>query len=142
MVTARGGRSRGAGFTLLEIVVGLAVLGVVLVGLTAYVGSQRRSLHVANQLADGTRAASSALETLKGRLADSAYFRQAYDDAKHRPRVSVQNLDVNNRPYTVTVTLVRAPGDLYALKARARAAWNRDHGMELGVLCPGPSDAL
>ncbi len=142
----RGGSAirsgRGDGFTLMEILVGLTVLGLAVFTFSAYAAGQRKSLNHSNRLADGTRIAASELETLKGRLADSAYFKTVYDRAGARPDVRTIERKVNGMKYAVTLTLGRAPAPLYGLKARARADWDGGHSIELGLLCPGVSGWL
>lgn len=138
-----GARARRKdGFTLLDILVAACVLGLVVAGFSAYVTSTRKTMNQANQLADATRAAASALEVLKGQLEDSASFKSVYDGAESQPSMQSLERDINNRKYVVTVTVSRAPAPLYALKARARAVWGENHGIEVGVLIPGHSDFL
>lgn len=130
------------GFTLLEILIGVCVLAITTACLMAYVSSLRKSLTQGSRLGDATRAASTALEVLKGELKDSVAFKTLYEDAGRQPVRKEVERDINNRKYSVTLTLTRAPAPLYALKARARAAWNGHHDVEVGVLLPGPSDFL
>lgn len=130
------------GFSLMEILVGLIVLALALFTFTAYSSGQRKGLHESNRLSDGTRAAASALETLKGQLQDSAYFKTTFTGLASRAKVSRIALDVNGTHYDVSLTLTRAPAPLYGIKARALAQWGRERTVELGLLMPGASDAL
>lgn len=130
------------GFTLMEIMVGMIVLALALFTFTAYASGQRKGLNSSNHLADGTRAAASALQSLKGQLGDSLYFKTTYDGLASRPRVSQAATEVNGIRYDLTVTLTRAPAPLYGIKARAVAKWGRGRTVELGLLCPGATDAL
>jgi len=134
---------RGArGFTLLEIAVGLVVLALAVFTFTAYASGQRKGLNRSNQLADGTRAAASALETLKGQLADSAYFKSVYAGTASSAEVSTSNRTIGRADYAITVTIRRAPAPFYALKARARAVWRQGHAAEVGLLLPGAAEEL
>lgn len=126
----------------MEILVGIIVLGLALFTFTAYAQGQRKSLNRSNRLADGTRAAASALQSLKGQLADSAYFKSAYDRAGHGADVRSSVSDINGKRFTITLVLTRAPAPLYGIKARARAEWDRGHAVELGLLCPGAAGVL
>jgi prepilin-type N-terminal cleavage/methylation domain-containing protein len=130
------------GYTLLEIMVGLTVLGLALFSFTAYAQGQRKALNRSKRLVDGTRAAASALQVLKGQLADSAAFAAAYDGTGSHADVRTLDRDVNGMRYSITLTLTRAPAPLYGIKARARATWDRGHSVELGMLCPGATGFL
>lgn len=130
------------GFTLLEIAVGITVLALALFTFTAYAHGQRKGLNRSNHLADGTRAAASALQALKGQLADSAYFKSVYDGTASRADVRTSTRTIDGMAYTLTLTLTRMPAPLYGLKARARAVWDHGHAIELGLLYPGVSEAL
>lgn len=141
VILPRHARAR-RGFTLMEILVGIIVLGLALFTFTAYAQGQRKSLNRSNRLADGTRAAASALQTLKGQLADSAAFKAAYDRAGHGGDVRNLYSDVNGTRYEITLILTRAPSPLYGIKARARAEWDHGHAVELGLLCPGAAGVL
>lgn len=142
MVIRPAGLKGRSGFTLMEIMVGIVVLGLALFTFTAYAQGQRKSLNRSNRLADGTRAAASALQTLKGQLADSAYFKSEYDRARTGPTTRASSSDVNGIRYDITLVLTRAPAPLYGIQARARAQWNRGHTVELGLLFPGTAGGL
>jgi hypothetical protein len=133
---------RRNGFSVLEILVGFCALALVAACLMPFVSSLRVALNKGNQIADATRAASTALEALKGELADSLAFNTIYGQVELRPAVRTLERDINKRKFSVTLTISRAPSPLYALKARARTVWSGTHKVELGVLLPGPSEFL
>jgi prepilin-type N-terminal cleavage/methylation domain-containing protein len=130
------------GFTLIEILVGLSVLGMACISLSAYTASQRKGLYKSSQLSDATQAAASALETLKGQMADSAAFKKMYDNAAGRTVTQSGQKTVNKRVYAVDLAISRAPAPLYALKVRAKASWAENHKVTLGLLYPGASANL
>lgn len=126
----------------MEILMGLMVLGLAVFTFTAYTKGQRKGLNRSNHFADGSRAAASALQSLKGQLADSAYFATVFRGTGSHPDVRVVASDVNGTRFTITLTLTRTPAPLYGIKARARAEWDHGHAVELGLLCPGASEYL
>jgi prepilin-type N-terminal cleavage/methylation domain-containing protein len=130
------------GFTLIEILVGLIVLGVACISLSAYTASQRKGLYRSSQLSDAAQTAASALETIKGQLADSAAFKKLYDDAAGRTVTQSSRKTVNKIVYAVDLAIARAPAPLYALSIRAKATWAEKHMVTLGLLYPGASDNL
>jgi type II secretory pathway pseudopilin PulG len=134
------GGSRG--FTFMEILVGICVLALAFVSLSAYTSSQRKGLNVSSQLADGTQVAATALETMKGQLSDSTAFRNLYDQVQSGSRVISDHKTVNNLPYSVALTVTRAPSPLYALKVRAKVTWKSTHKVELGMMFPGAAGVL
>jgi prepilin-type N-terminal cleavage/methylation domain-containing protein len=142
VLPAERGLGDRRGFTLLEIAVGLVVLALAVFTFTAYASGQRKGLNRSNQLADGTRAAATALETLKGQLADSAYFKSVYSGTASRADISTANRTISGVAYAITVTIRRAPAPLYALTARARAVWGQGHASEVGLLYPGSAEGL
>lgn len=143
MVSGEGTRSAsGNGFSVLEILVGVCALALAAACLMPYVSSLREALNNGNQIADATRAAATALEVLKGQAADSLAFKTLYEKAGMRPVLQNVEREINNRKYSVTLTISRAPSPLYGLKARARADWKGRHKVEMGVLLPGPSEFL
>ena len=133
---------KGAGFTLLEILIGFFVLAIAFVGMAAYNATQRGSLNRSGRLSDGTQIAMSALETSKAQLADSSGFRREYDLAGIAPRTTSRDVVLNNVHYTVDMTVTRAPAPLYALKVRSRVKWKASHAIEMGVLVPGATPTL
>jgi type II secretory pathway pseudopilin PulG len=119
MVTGKGAEARRGcrnGFALVEILVGVCVLALTTACLMSYFPSMRRALSQGNQLADATRAASSALETVKGQVADSLAFKTLYDGAELQPFSQEIERDINNRKITIRLTISRAPSPLYALR--------------------------
>jgi prepilin-type N-terminal cleavage/methylation domain-containing protein len=62
------------GFTLIEVVVGMAMLGLVLVGLASYSKSQRNSLHKTNKFAYASQAAAIYTERQKTWFADTTLY--------------------------------------------------------------------
>ena len=126
----------------MEILVGLTVLGLAIFTFAAYTQAQRKGLNRSNHFADGSRAAASALQSLKGQLADSGYFASVYVGLGSRPEVRTSAREVNGMRYAITLTLARAPAPLYGIKARARAAWSQGHSVEIGLLYPGISGFL
>jgi type II secretory pathway pseudopilin PulG len=131
-----------AGFTFLEILIGLIVLALAFVSLSAYTASQRKGLNISSQLSDGTQVAATALETYKGRLSDSATFRNVYDQVAGGPREFPDHKTVNKLSYAVNLTVKRAPAPLYALQVRARVTWKSTHNVELGMIFPGAASTL
>jgi prepilin-type N-terminal cleavage/methylation domain-containing protein len=134
--------SGSQGFTLIEIMVGLCVLALAFVSLSAYTAGQRKGLYKSGQFADATQVAASALETMKGTLADSLKFKQLYNQVANYPNTISSQKMVNNFPYTIAITLTRAPAPLYALNVRAKVSWKSIHTYELGMLFPGTASAL
>ena len=130
------------GFTLIEILVGLFVLGSACICLSAYTASQRKGLYKSSRLSDATHAAASALETIKGQLADSAAFKMMYDNAAGHTITQSSQKTVNKNVYAVDLAIARAPAPLYALNVRAKVAWAENHRVELGLLYPGASANL
>ena len=130
------------GFTLIEILAGLFVLGLACICLSAYTASQRKGLYKSSQLSDATLAAASALETIKGQLADSAAFKKMYDDAAGRTVTQSGQKSINKIVYAVDLAIARAPAPLYALSVRAKATWAEKHRVTLGLLYPGASANL
>ena len=135
-----GGGERG--FTLIEILVGLLVLGFACVCLSAYTASQRKGLYKSSRLSDATHAAASALETIKGQLADSAAFKKIYDNAAGITVTQSSQETVNKSVYVVDLAITRAPAPLYALNVRAKVIWGEKHSVALGLLYPGASANL
>ena len=135
-------KGRQAGFTLMEILVGLCVLALAFICLTAYSKSQLRGLTKSNQLSDASQTAATALETLKGQLQDSLYFKKMFNQAGSRPVIKEDKRTLNSTAYGVKLTLTRAPSPLYALKVRADICWDSKHSLALGMLYPGATDAL
>lgn len=139
---ARVKRRGQAGFTLIEISVGMIVLAVACVCLTAYSIGQRRGLHKSSQLADATQAAATALEVLKGQLADSAAFKKLYDQASGGAVSQTDKKTINMGSYGLAYTIARAPSPLYALNIRVKVTWESKHTITLGMLYPGASKVL
>jgi prepilin-type N-terminal cleavage/methylation domain-containing protein len=129
------------GFTFLEILVGLIVLALACVCLTAYSITQRRGLHKSSQFSDATQAAATALETMKGQLADSLAFKKLYGQA-NSPVTQTDKKTINKGTYALAFTIARAPSPLYALKVRVKVTWESKHSVTLGMLYPGASSAL
>jgi Tfp pilus assembly protein PilV len=127
---------------LIEILVGFLVLGLACICLSAYTASQRKGLYKSSQLSDATQAAASALETIKGQLADSSAFKKLYDDAAGRTVTRSSQKTVNNSVYAIDLAIARAPAPLYALNVRAKASWAENHRVTLGLLYPGASANL
>jgi prepilin-type N-terminal cleavage/methylation domain-containing protein len=142
MVHAPVKRRGQKGFTLVEIAVGLTVLALAFVCLTAYSMGQRRGLHKSSQLADATQAAATALETLKGQLADSASFKKLYDQASGGAVSQSDKKIINKGTFGLAYTIARAPSPLYALKIRVKVTWESKHTITLGMLYPGASKVL
>ena len=130
------------GSSLLEILIGLLVLALAYASLLAYTTSQRNGLTIAGQLSDGTRVASTALESVKGMLADSIAFANIFSEAQFAPKVFSNRSIMNNQSYAITLTLNRAPAPLYALVVRAKVSWKSIHSFEMGVLIPGSTSTL
>jgi Tfp pilus assembly protein PilV len=130
------------GFTFLEILVGLIVLALAFVSLSAYTASQRKGLYKSSQLADGTQVAATALETMRGQLSDSAAFASLYHQAQTGPRSISSQRTVNNFPFYIALTVTCAPAPLYALHVRAKVTWKSTHAIELGMLYPGAATTL
>lgn len=130
------------GFTLIEILVGFLVLCLAFFCLSAYTSSQRKGLYKSGQLSDATLAAASALEIIKGELADSAAFKKMYDDAAGRAVTQSSQNTVNKVVYAIDLSISRAPAPLYALNVRAKATWAETHTVTLGLLYPGASANL
>jgi len=136
-------RGRGQrGFTFLEILVGLIVLAMACVCLTAYSVSQRKGLHKSSQFSDATQAAATALETMKGQLADSLAFKKLYDQAASGPLAQSATTSINKGTYALAYTIARAPSPLYALNVRVKVTWESNHSYTLGMLYPGASSTL
>jgi hypothetical protein len=125
-----------------DLLLGTLALAVCFAGLCAYAAYQRDGLNRSGRVTDGTRIAESALEGLKGQLADSLRFRSEYAKTASGPSSSIEVRTVNKTPYTVSVTLVRAPDTAYALRVQARVTWQSTHGVELGALVPGDFGSL
>lgn len=142
MIPDANARRTVAGFTFLEILIGLVVLALAFVSLSAYTSSQRKGLNVSSQLSDGTQVAASALETYKGQMSDSAAFRQVYNQVEFSPKSISDHKTVNRLPYSVNLTVKRAPAPLYALQVRAKVTWRSTHNVELGMIFPGAAGTL
>lgn len=138
MVTPPAAR-RQSGFSLLELMIGAAALGIILVFFGFFMRGQIAGAKKSERLASATQVALGALEETKNLLADSARFAERFDEAKHGGDADTRTAKVNRQKYDITLTYAPAPAPLYALKVRAKVRWNMMHAVDVGVLIPGPS---
>ena len=136
------GRMDEQGFSLVELLLGITVLGTVLVGFSAFVHGQIGGMARSNQLSSGTQVAVGALERIKSDLADSARFATKFYSAGSGPVVESNSATSNAKTYNVILTYDRAPSPLYALRVTAMVGWNNYHKIRIGVLVPGPNSLL
>lgn len=137
-----GPKYREAGFSLLEILIGFAVISFVLIGLSLFLRGQVAGVRRSNDLGDATQVALTRLEVMKRTLADTAVFQSQYESAAAGPVEQELTRTMNHREYRVLTLVDRPPDPLIGLRVRATVSWENGHSLEFGILVPGPTASL
>lgn len=130
------------GFSLLELLLGITVLGTVLMGFSLFLRGQVGGMNRSKHLAGGTQIAVGALERAKNELADSARFASKFSAAATGSVTGAAAETANGKSYEVVLTYDQAAAPLYALRVHAQVKWSEFHSIGFAVLVPGPNQLL
>lgn len=125
------------GFTFLDILMGVLLLGISFVGLTAYSGTQRKALYRASNTTEAANVAVTSIEKTKIPLSDSAAFRNKWNQLGY-PSTSITTIAGKKYTYTATTSLSRIPGADNLIKIQLKLAWTGGHKYTLGMVVVQP----
>ncbi len=125
------------GFAFLDILMGVLLLGISFVGLTAYSGSQRRALYKASNTTEASTVAVTQMEKTKIPLTDSAAFVAKWN------KLAVANSTVSSisgvkYKYTAVTTLSRVAGSTNMIKIQVGLTWTGGHSYKIGMVVVQP----
>ena len=125
------------GFAFLDIVMGVLLLGISFVGLTAYSGTQRKALYKASNTTEAANVAVTQMEKTKIPLTDSAAFVAQW--GKLAKAVS-STTTITGKKYTYTATTIksRVAGCNNIIKLQVKLTWTGGHAYGLGMVAVQP----
>lgn len=127
------------GFSVVEAIVGFAVLGLVFTGLMSFTGVQRKALTRSGDRSEAARITLSELEKAKAPLADTNLFKANHLRIRTRgPIVATSQVPGKTNRYRVTITQTRLTGTDRLIRFTARATWGSRDTLTVGTLvaCP------
>lgn len=125
------------GFSFLDILMGVLLLGISFVGLTAYSGSQRKALYKSSNTTEAANIAVTAMEKTKIPLTDSAAFVSKWKMLGY-PSSTTSTIAGKKYNYTATTTLARVEGSDNMIKIQVKLAWTGGHTYNLGMVVVQP----
>lgn len=125
------------GFSFLDILMGVLLLGISFVGLTAYTGSQRRALYKSSNTTEAANIAVTTMEKTKIPLSDSAAFRTKWNKLE---TTESKTISITGKKYTYTATtnLSRVPGVDNLIKIKLKLTWTGGHSYNAGMVVVQP----
>ena len=128
---------KDAGFSLLEILMAILLLGISFVGLTAYSGSQRKALGKSGDQTEAANIAVTIMEKTKIPLADSTAFANEYK-LLTAPQTASRTYKGRKITYTVITILSRISGSDNMINAKVMLSWPTGHSYNLGMVLVQP----
>jgi Tfp pilus assembly protein PilV len=125
------------GFSFLDILMGVLLLSISFVGLTAYSGTQRKALYKASNTTEAANTAVTAMEKTKIPLSDSAAFRNKWNKLD-KPSITTTTIAGKKYTYTATTSLSRVGGTDNLIKIQVKLAWTGGHSYNLGMVVVQP----
>lgn len=138
-MSARPAARASAGFSLLEVIIGFVVMGVVFAGLTGFTGAQRNTLEKSRERVEAAQATLNAMDRVKLPVSqDTAAFRRRWVELGVRPRVSTLTFLIQNKSYTCRMVETRVSGTDRLIKYSARTTWGTMDTLTLGGMVAKP----
>ena len=127
-----------AGFSLLELAMGIVFLALVFVGLSAYSGSQWKALKKSGNLTEAAQVGITTLENDLVSLGDSATFATTYLATASAPKISNSTVAGIKDTFTVVLTRSHLAGSNNLLVVKAAISWPGGHSAKIGMLAVKP----
>ena len=125
------------GFSFLDILMGVLLLGISFVGLTAYSGSQRKALYKSSNTTEAANIAVTTMEKTKIPLTDSAAFVAKWNKL-YTPLSTTTSIAGKKYTYTATTALSRVQGSDNMIKIQVKLSWTGGHSYNLGMVVVQP----
>ena len=125
------------GFAFLDIVMGVLLLGITFVGLTAYSGSQRKALYKSSNTTEAANVAVTQMEKTKIPLTDSAAFVAKWNQLATASATTTV-IAGKKYKYTAVTTLSRVAKCNNMIKIQLKLSWTGGHVYSLGMVVVQP----
>ena len=127
-----------AGFSLLELAMGIVFLAVVFVALSAYSGNQWKALKKSGNLTEAAQVGITTLENDLVSQSDSATWASTYLATASAPKISSSTVAGLKDTFTVVVTRSHLAGSNNLLVVKAVISWPVGHSAKVGMLAVKP----
>lgn len=125
------------GFSFLDILMGVLLLGISFVGLAAYSGGQRKALYKANDVTEASTVAVTAMQKANVPLSDSANFRNKWNQLSG-PVATTTKITGTKTTYTAVTTLSRVANADNLIRIQVRLDWPGGHRYNIGMVAVQP----